>query len=95
MLSHVNIERYNAMLPMRYSQPDRSWLDGNLEALPRVHLVECLLVVLQFEHVRDLRRYPMSTVGMRKCWITHHALDINLTTIEISDGTGETVGLRE
>jgi hypothetical protein len=33
---------------------NHSWLDGDLETLPRVHLVEGLLVIRQLEHIGDL-----------------------------------------
>ena len=36
--------------------PCGSWLDGDLQGTSVAHLVQCLLIVLEFENVRDLIR---------------------------------------
>lgn len=70
----------------RYSNEDKdqrpnpllaTTADGDLECLPRVHLVQSLLVVLEVEDVGN------------------HAICSDPARVEVGDGTGETVSLRE
>lgn len=77
---------------MTIAMPSR--LDSDLQGTSAAHLVQCLLVVFELEDVSHL----ICELQDQVCELregTYHSLGLDLSALEVFDGSWEAVGLRE
>ena len=72
-----------------------SRLDRNLERTTAAHLVQCLLVILQGEDIRDLPAVSADINELQSGKFTYHALHVDFPAVQVCNRTGEAECLRE